>query len=119
MDFALQHWSEIRSSDSMKQVLSELRSGKYPGYEEVMHQLLGYLEYHPPASEGSGNDSGQEGMAGVGRLMVKCNDGFCKTVEAQEVLQSIILVSKGFVMCWELYNSASHVVISSVWLRSI
>ncbi|GAB1521561.1 hypothetical protein RhiTH_004658 [Rhizoctonia solani] len=67
MDFALQHWSEIRSSDSMKQVLSELRSGKYPGYEEVMHQLLGYLEYHPPASEGSGNDSGQEGMAGVGR----------------------------------------------------
>ncbi|KAG8685884.1 hypothetical protein FRC11_009894 [Ceratobasidium sp. 423] len=60
MDFALQHWSEIRSGDSMKQVLSELRSGRYPGYEEVMHQLLGFLEYRPSTSEGSGNESGQE-----------------------------------------------------------
>ncbi|CAE6475932.1 hypothetical protein ACGC1H_007273 [Rhizoctonia solani] len=67
MDFALQHWSDIRTSDSMKQVLSELRSGRYPGYEEVMHQLLGFLEYRAPTSDGSGNDSGQEGMAGVGR----------------------------------------------------
>ncbi|CAE7231198.1 unnamed protein product [Rhizoctonia solani] len=67
MDYALQHWSEIRTSESMKQVLSELRSGRYPGYEEVMHQLLGFLEYRAPTSEGGGSESGQEGLGGVGR----------------------------------------------------
>ncbi|KAB5589115.1 hypothetical protein CTheo_7444 [Ceratobasidium theobromae] len=66
MDFALRHWNEIRSAESMKQVLSELRSGRYPGYEEVMPQLLGYLVYKPLTAEGTGDESGQEGMMSIG-----------------------------------------------------
>ena len=65
MDFALQHWNEIRAGDSMKQVLSELRSGRYPGYEEVMPQLLSHLVYKPLTAEGSSDDSGQEGSASM------------------------------------------------------
>lgn len=67
MDFALQHWNEIRSSDAMKQVLSELRTGRYPGYEEVMPRLLGYLVYRPLTAEGTGDDSGQEGLVMMSR----------------------------------------------------
>lgn len=43
MDFALRHWNEIRSAESMKQVLSELRSGRYPGYGASLICICGFI----------------------------------------------------------------------------
>ncbi|KAG8793347.1 hypothetical protein FRC12_003002 [Ceratobasidium sp. 428] len=66
MDFALQNWAQIRNGESMRQVTQELRSGRHPGYEEVMPLLLAQLEYKPIASEGSGDEAGREGLMGAG-----------------------------------------------------
>ncbi|KAG8697189.1 hypothetical protein FRC08_006682, partial [Ceratobasidium sp. 394] len=67
MDFALQNWAQIRNGESMRQVTQELRSGRHPGYEEVMPLLLAQLEYKPIAAEGSGDEMGREGLGGGDR----------------------------------------------------
>lgn len=41
--YLLQHWPEVRSSAQLWHVMSDVRSGKYPGFEGVMAQLLPLL----------------------------------------------------------------------------
>ncbi|QRV79089.1 The BTB (BR-C, ttk and bab)/POZ (Pox virus and Zinc finger) domain [Ceratobasidium sp. AG-Ba] len=64
MEFALAKWAEIRNGGSMRQITQELRSGRHPGYEEVMPLLLAQLEYKRASSEGSGDEMGREGLLG-------------------------------------------------------
>lgn len=34
VDFFLEHWSEIRASDAMRNVWRQIRNGRHPGFEE-------------------------------------------------------------------------------------
>jgi hypothetical protein len=34
VDFFLQHWADIRSSDTMTTVWQQIRVGRHPGFEE-------------------------------------------------------------------------------------
>ncbi|GAA5870533.1 hypothetical protein JCM16303_001513 [Sporobolomyces ruberrimus] len=49
--FLLQHWNEVRTSGSMSKVFGFLRSGRFPGFEDVWLSLLEHLEYRPPSRE--------------------------------------------------------------------
>ncbi|GAA5957322.1 hypothetical protein JCM3765_000422 [Sporobolomyces pararoseus] len=49
VNFLLQHWNEVKSSGSMAKVFGFLRTGRFPGFEEVWLSLLEHLEYNPRA----------------------------------------------------------------------
>ncbi|GAA6007942.1 hypothetical protein JCM11491_006550 [Sporobolomyces phaffii] len=49
--FLLQHWNDVRTSGSLAKVFGYLRSGRFPGFEDVWLSLLEHLEYRPPATE--------------------------------------------------------------------
>ncbi|GAA5978937.1 hypothetical protein JCM5350_004183 [Sporobolomyces pararoseus] len=49
VNFLLQHWNEVKSSGSMAKVFAFLRTGRFPGFEEVWLSLLEHLEYNPRA----------------------------------------------------------------------
>jgi hypothetical protein len=49
VEFFLQHWGEIRSSDAMSAVWQQIRVGRHPGFEEVWPVIAQNLEFKPRA----------------------------------------------------------------------
>ncbi|KAF6757529.1 hypothetical protein DFP72DRAFT_891381 [Ephemerocybe angulata] len=49
MEFFLNHWHEIRGSESMRTVWQQIRSGRHPGFEEVWPLIAQSLEFKPSA----------------------------------------------------------------------
>ncbi|TEB39742.1 hypothetical protein FA13DRAFT_1619132 [Coprinellus micaceus] len=47
--FFLNHWHEIRASESMRTVWQQIRSGRHPGFEEVWPLIAQSLEFKPSA----------------------------------------------------------------------
>ncbi|KAH8922753.1 hypothetical protein BT69DRAFT_1350638 [Atractiella rhizophila] len=47
MEVLLEKWNEVRGGEAMKRVFRLLRSGRFPGFEEVWIALLSNLEYKP------------------------------------------------------------------------
>ncbi|KAH6912805.1 hypothetical protein BKA70DRAFT_1397844 [Coprinopsis sp. MPI-PUGE-AT-0042] len=47
--FFLNHWHQIRSSESMVEVWRQIRSGRHPGFEEVWPLIVQSLEFKPSA----------------------------------------------------------------------
>ncbi|CAK9783435.1 hypothetical protein CC85DRAFT_282171 [Cutaneotrichosporon oleaginosum] len=43
--FFLKHWAEIKKSDAMKNIWSQIRSGKHVGFEEVWPIIMSKLDY--------------------------------------------------------------------------
>jgi hypothetical protein len=41
VEFFLQHWADIRASDAMSNVWTQIRVGRHPGFEEGL-QFLSY-----------------------------------------------------------------------------
>jgi len=53
----LEKWNEVRAGEAMKNVLGMLRTGRFPGFEEVWMCLLASLEYRPKIEENQNKDS--------------------------------------------------------------
>ncbi|GAA5895027.1 BTB/POZ and MATH domain-containing protein [Sporobolomyces salmoneus] len=49
--FLLSHWNEVRTSGSMAKVFGFLRTGRFPGFEEVWLSLIEHLEYKAPGTK--------------------------------------------------------------------
>ncbi|KAJ2935132.1 hypothetical protein H1R20_g1985, partial [Candolleomyces eurysporus] len=47
IEFFLNHWHEIRASESMRTVWHQIRSGRHPGFEEVWPLIAQSLEFKP------------------------------------------------------------------------
>ncbi|KAF9241135.1 hypothetical protein BU15DRAFT_87359 [Melanogaster broomeanus] len=47
VNYFLEHWSEIRASDAMRNVWQQIRNGRHPGFEEVWPVIAQYLEFNP------------------------------------------------------------------------
>ncbi|EKM51633.1 uncharacterized protein PHACADRAFT_101599 [Phanerochaete carnosa HHB-10118-sp] len=47
VQFFLDHWADIRSSDAMRNVWQQIRVGRHPGFEEVWPLIAGNLEFKP------------------------------------------------------------------------
>ncbi|TFK27990.1 hypothetical protein FA15DRAFT_701372 [Coprinopsis marcescibilis] len=45
--FFLNHWQQIRSSESMSEVWRQIRTGRHPGFEEVWPLITQSLEFKP------------------------------------------------------------------------
>lgn len=45
--FLLEKWSEAKGSTSMRKVFDYLRTGRFPGFEDVWVRILDSLEYVP------------------------------------------------------------------------
>lgn len=43
--FFLKHWAEIKKSDTMTNIWSQIRSGKHVGFEEVWPLIMSQLDY--------------------------------------------------------------------------
>jgi len=57
--FFLDHWSQIRASDAMRNVWQQIRLGRHPGFEEVWPAIATNLEFNPQGSSSSlDNQSG-------------------------------------------------------------
>ncbi|KAF9505097.1 hypothetical protein BS47DRAFT_1368336 [Hydnum rufescens UP504] len=56
VDFFLANWSEIRSSDAMRNVFQQIRLGRHPGFEEVWPLIISHLEFIPRAPSETGGD---------------------------------------------------------------
>lgn len=54
--FFLDHWSDIRSSDAMRNVWQQIRIGRHPGFEEVWPVIATNLEFKPQVKEKTGLD---------------------------------------------------------------
>ncbi|TFK52200.1 hypothetical protein OE88DRAFT_1657312 [Heliocybe sulcata] len=57
MQFFLEHWGEIRTSDAMRNLWPQIRAGRHPGFEEVWPLIITNLEYKPPVPENSESQS--------------------------------------------------------------
>ncbi|KZT28333.1 hypothetical protein NEOLEDRAFT_1129727 [Neolentinus lepideus HHB14362 ss-1] len=57
MQFFLEHWGEIRTSEAMRNVWPQIRAGRHPGFEEVWPLIISNLEYKPPLPESSESQS--------------------------------------------------------------
>ncbi|KAG1774866.1 hypothetical protein EV702DRAFT_974138 [Suillus placidus] len=47
VNFFLEHWGDIRSSDAMRSVWQQIRIGRHPGFEEVWPLIAQHLEFNP------------------------------------------------------------------------
>ncbi|EGN98449.1 hypothetical protein SERLA73DRAFT_109945 [Serpula lacrymans var. lacrymans S7.3] len=59
VSFFLEHWSEIRTSEAMRVVWQQIRSGRHPGFEEVWPVIAQQLEFNPRSTlvaEGDSSD---------------------------------------------------------------
>ncbi|KAI0301112.1 hypothetical protein B0F90DRAFT_1719274 [Multifurca ochricompacta] len=45
--YFLDHWTEIRSSDAMRNVWHQIRLGRHPGFEDVWPVIATHLEFKP------------------------------------------------------------------------
>jgi len=54
--YFLDHWTEIRGSDAMRNVWHQIRLGRHPGFEEVWPVIATHLEFKPQSSDPAGND---------------------------------------------------------------
>ncbi|GAA5820780.1 hypothetical protein JCM11251_003157 [Rhodosporidiobolus azoricus] len=63
--FLLQHWNTVRTSPQMRLVFDYLRTGRFPGFEDVWIELVQNLEVRagPPAFLSTGITGGQTGAA--------------------------------------------------------
>ncbi|KZT09315.1 uncharacterized protein LAESUDRAFT_723049 [Laetiporus sulphureus 93-53] len=61
--FFLDHWKEIRESDSMRNVWQQIRLGRHPGFEEVWPVIAVNLEYKARPGE-TASGSGKGGASG-------------------------------------------------------
>jgi len=50
VEFFLDHWNEIRSSDVMKNIWVQIRNGRHPGFEQVWPLIAQSLEFQPTQS---------------------------------------------------------------------
>ncbi|GBE83235.1 hypothetical protein SCP_0502820 [Sparassis crispa] len=61
--FFLDHWTDIRGSDSMRNVWQQIRLGRHPGFEEVWPVIALNLEFKARSTESPSAD-GKDGTAG-------------------------------------------------------
>lgn len=54
--YFLDHWTEIRGSDAMRNVWHQIRLGRHPGFEEVWPVIATHLEFKPQSSGTAGSD---------------------------------------------------------------
>ncbi|GAA5919549.1 hypothetical protein JCM1841_001004 [Sporobolomyces salmonicolor] len=54
--FLLDKWLEVRSSPSMRKVFEYLRSGRFPGFEDVWLRIMENLEYRTPGGAGESEE---------------------------------------------------------------
>ncbi|KIK94340.1 hypothetical protein PAXRUDRAFT_828092 [Paxillus rubicundulus Ve08.2h10] len=47
VNYFLEHWSEIRTSEGMRNVWQQIRNGRHPGFEEVWPAIAQHLEFTP------------------------------------------------------------------------
>ncbi|GAA5908157.1 hypothetical protein JCM6882_005959 [Rhodosporidiobolus microsporus] len=63
--FLLQHWNTVRASPQMREVFDYLRTGRFPGFEDVWIELVQCLEVRPSSGMGIGaGGAGAEGRGG-------------------------------------------------------
>lgn len=60
VNFFLEHWGDIRSSDAMRSVWQQIRIGRHPGFEEVWPLIAQHLEFNPKTG-GTGDAEPTEG----------------------------------------------------------
>jgi hypothetical protein len=60
VNFFLEHWGDIRSSDAMRSVWQQIRIGRHPGFEEVWPLIAQHLEFNPKVG-GTGDTEQIEG----------------------------------------------------------
>ncbi|OAX42125.1 hypothetical protein K503DRAFT_683973 [Rhizopogon vinicolor AM-OR11-026] len=49
VNYFLEHWGDIRSSEAMRSVWQQIRIGRHPGFEEVWPVIAQHLEFNPKA----------------------------------------------------------------------
>jgi len=54
--YFLDHWTEIRGSDAMRNVWHQIRLGRHPGFEEVWPVIATHLEFKPQSSGTASSD---------------------------------------------------------------
>ncbi|KAI0263963.1 hypothetical protein BC834DRAFT_924778 [Gloeopeniophorella convolvens] len=54
--YFLDHWSDIRGSDAMRNVWHQIRLGRHPGFEEVWPLIATHLEFKPQIIVPPGSD---------------------------------------------------------------
>ncbi|KAJ8593818.1 hypothetical protein M405DRAFT_785433 [Rhizopogon salebrosus TDB-379] len=47
VNYFLEHWGDIRSSEAMRNVWQQIRIGRHPGFEEVWPLIAQHLEFNP------------------------------------------------------------------------
>ncbi|KAI5896671.1 uncharacterized protein SCHCODRAFT_02615508 [Schizophyllum commune H4-8] len=47
--YFLENWSQVRSSEGMREVWQQIRNGRHPGFEEVWPVIASNLEFNPKA----------------------------------------------------------------------
>lgn len=52
VNYFLEHWGDIRSSEAMRNVWQQIRIGRHPGFEEVWPLIAQHLEFNPKAGGG-------------------------------------------------------------------
>ncbi|KAH7885226.1 hypothetical protein F5I97DRAFT_1810553 [Phlebopus sp. FC_14] len=57
MNYFLEHWGEIRSSDAMRNVWQQIRNGRHPGFEEVWPAIAQHLEFNPQSEAAKGAET--------------------------------------------------------------
>jgi len=60
VSFFLANWSEIKSSETMRNVFQQVRLGRHPGFEEVWPLIIMNLEFVPRALPEAGADAPKE-----------------------------------------------------------
>jgi hypothetical protein len=60
VNFFLEHWGDIRSSDAMRSVWQQIRIGRHPGFEEVWPLIAQHLEFNSKTG-GTGDAEPTEG----------------------------------------------------------
>jgi len=56
IEYFLAHWSEIRGSEAMKSIWTQIRVGRHPGFEEVWPLIAMNLEFKPSTHTEDGDD---------------------------------------------------------------
>ncbi|KAG2151344.1 hypothetical protein DEU56DRAFT_777393 [Suillus clintonianus] len=57
VNFFLEHWGDIRSSDAMRSVWQQIRIGRHPGFEEVWPLIAQHLEFNPKTGKSGDSES--------------------------------------------------------------
>jgi hypothetical protein len=63
IQYFLEHWTDIRNSEAMRNVWMQIRNGRHPGFEEVWPVIASSLEFKPrPRATAVEGDSSQQEM---------------------------------------------------------